>query len=460
MTSVQPSSKKVILIIATLTSFMSPFMMSGVNIALPAIQEEFSASAVLLSWIATSYLLATSVFLVPMGRIADIKGRKKFLTYGIAIFTLTTFLSTFIPSIQILIVLRVFQGIGGAMMMTTGIAVLLILYPPSERGKVLGINVASVYTGLSIGPFVGGVLTQYLGWRSIFLATTPIGLLILYLIIMKLPGEWADAEEESLDLSGSTLYSVSLVAFMYGVSHLSNRFASVLVLGGVLGLIFFVRHEMKVKHPVFEVNLFLRNRVFAFSNLAALIHYSATFAVMFLLSLYLQSIRGISPQKAGLILLCQPVLQALISPYAGKLSDRRDPGRIASLGMAITGLGLFLLIFLRPDSSLISITSTLSLLGFGYGLFSSPNMNAIMSSVERQYYGIAAGTVSTMRSVGMTLSMTIATLIFSFHIGKAMITSENQEAFMESVRISLILFCVLCGVGVFCSLVRGKLRKV
>ncbi len=434
-------------------------MMSAIGIALPDIQRDLSAHAVLLSWIATSYLLASSVFLVPFGKLADIYGRKRVYTLGLGLFTLATVFAGLVSSAEWLIVARVLQGIGGAMIMTTGIAILISVFPINERGRVLGINVASVYIGLSIGPFVGGVLTQYLGWRSVFLITSFFSLTAAVLALTMLKDEWADAKGERFDLRGSIYYGVSLTALLYGATLLPEVRAVIIMVLGLIGLSIFIRHETRVEHPVLDVSLFRKNRTFAFSNLAAFIHYTATFGITFLMSLYLQFIKGMSPQAAGLVLLAQPAMQAAFSPFAGKLSDRIEPGILASIGMAITAAGLVLLVFVGENTSTLYIVLTLALLGSGYGLFSSPNTNAIMSSVDRRFYGIASGSVSTMRSVGMSVSMAIVTVLFAYLIGKAEIGPENYDAFSYSVRVACIVFAAVCVVGIYPSLARGKVRS-
>jgi EmrB/QacA subfamily drug resistance transporter len=451
-------SKRSALVVATLTSFMTPFMGSSINIALPSIEKEFQIDAVLLSWVATSYLLAAAISLVPFGRLADIYGRKKIFTYGIVVFTISSFLSAISISAPMLILFRVFQGIGSAMIFATGMAILTSVFPPGERGKVLGINVAAVYIGLSVGPFLGGFLTQHFTWRSIFLVTIPLGLIIISLVLSKLKGEWADAKGEKFDLTGSMIYILAIIAVMYGISLLPAMRSLWLILCGLSGILAFVKWEMKIENPVFDLNLFRTNRVFAFSNLAALINYSATFAVAFLLSLYLQFIKELSPQSAGLILISQPIVQAVFSPFAGRLSDRIEPRIIASIGMILSFVGLSLFTFLNENSTLEFIVANLILLGFGFALFSSPNTNAIMSSVEKRFYGLASGSVGTMRLLGMMLSMGIATLIFAIFIGRVQITIEYYPVFIKSVGVAFIIFSILCFGGIFASLVRGRLR--
>ena len=451
-------SKRVVLIIATMASFLTPFMGSSINIALPSIGREFAMDAVSLSWVPTAYLLATAVFLVPFGRIADIYGRKRIFTCGILIYTISSLLLAISTSAVMLISFRIFQGMGGAMIFGTGVAMLTSVFPVGERGRALGINVAAVYLGLSLGPFLGGLLTQYFGWRSIFLVNVPLGLTIIAFVFWKLKGEWAEAKGHKFDLIGSVIYSLALVAIMYGLSLLPAMSGAGVILIGILGLLTFIWWEMKVESPILHMNLFKNNTVFAFSNLAALINYSATFAVTFLLSLYLQYTKGLSPQNAGLILVSMPAVQALFSPLAGRLSDRIEPRIIASVGMGLTTIGLGLLTFLDQNTAIAFILASLIVLGFGFALFSSPNTNAVMSSVEARSYGVASATVATMRQIGMMLSMGIAMLIFAIYIGRVEITPEYYPVFVKSLKIAFVIFTALCFGGIFASLARGKMR--
>ncbi len=446
------------LIVATLTSFMGPFMISAVNVALPVIQREMDIGAVTLSWISTAYLLAVAVFLVPIGKLADIYGRKKIFTIGLFIYTAASTLTVFVPTIFWFIVMRVFQGCGSAMFITTGMAILTSVFPPQKRGRVIGIYVAAVYIGLSAGPFVGGIMTQHLGWRSLFLAMLPLGAGSIYATQQFLKGEWADARGERFDWPGSLIYGCAILSLVYGATLLPRVIAIYLVLGGSMALIAFIWLESKTDQPVFEVHLFRNNRIFAFSSLAALINYSATFAVTFLMSLYLQYIKGLPPQAAGTVLVVQPLMMALFSPVAGRLSDRLEPRIIASIGMALTASGLVLFIFLETETGLGFILLNLILLGLGFALFSSPNMSAIMGAVEKRFYGIASGTMATMRLLGQMTSMALATLFLSIFLGREPIHPGNFPQFLQSTRFCFQISAVLCGFGIFFSLFRGKLR--
>jgi MFS family permease len=451
-------NKNVVLLITTMSSFLAPFMGSSVFIGLPSIGKEFSMDVVMLSWVSTAYLLAAAMFLVPFGKIADIYGRKKIFKYGIAIDIIASILLVFSFSEMELIALRVMQGIGAAMIFGTGIAILTSVYPPGERGKALGINVAGVYLGLSLGPVVGGFLTQHFGWRSIFASYLPLELIIIALTLFKMNGEWADAKGEKLDSVGSAVYGFSLAAMMYGFSILPGIQGTQLILTSIIGLAVFVKWETKAKAPVLDMNLFRKNPVFTFSMLAALINYCATFAVVFFMSLYLQNVKGFDPQTAGLILVAQPVVMAAFSPVAGRLSDKIEPRVVASAGMAFTTAGLLLLGFLNAATAVEYILACLIILGFGFALFSSPNTNAVMSSVEKRFYGVASATLGTMRLTGQMLSMGIATLIVAVYLGNVQITHEFYPVFLKSMNAAFMVFAAFCFIGIFASLARGKVR--
>ncbi len=452
-------TKRTALTLATISSFTTPFLMSSINVALPTIGRIFEMHAVLLSWVATSYILSSVVFLVPFGRLADIHGRKRMLLWGYVVFTLSNLVCGLSNSAFVLISFRVIQGIGSAMVFATSAAILVSVFPPKERGRALGITVAAVYFGLTAGPFLGGLLTEHLSWRGIFLVNVPLGIILIFLTAFRLKGEWAEAKDDKFDLIGSLIYGVGLITLIYGLTRLPTIKGVGLIIIGIIGILSFIKWIDRVKNPIFKLDLFRENRVFAFSNLTALISYSATSAVAFLLSLYLQHIKALSPQDAGLILIAQPIVQTIFSPIAGILSDRIEPRIVASSGMMFTTLGLFVLIFLGADSGFSFIISALVILGFGFAFFSSPNTNAVVSSVEKRYLSLASGSLGTMRMVGSMTSMGIATLVFTLFIGEVQITPEVHSAFMKGIKTAFIIFTVLCFGGIFASLVRGKLRS-
>lgn len=451
--------EKRILFLCSLGSFLIPFVGSSINIALPSIGSEFGLDAITLSWIATSYLLSAAVFLVPFGRLADITSRKTVFVSGIAIYTVASLLSAISFSTTMLIVSRILQGMGGSMIFATSTAILAGAVSPQERGKAMGINVAAVYTGLSTGPFIGGFLTERFGWRSIFLLNIFLGLILQWLAYKTLRQEKQSKEESRFDLVGSVVYAISISLTMYGMSNSLSTHGISFIISGLICFLLFIKWETKTENPVFRVDLFVKNRVFAFSNVAALINYSSTFAVTFLISLYLQYVRGFSPRDAGLILASQPVIMAVFSPFAGKISDKIEPRIVASIGMAITTVALIFFAFLTEQSGVVITVANLALLGLGIAAFSSPNTNAVMSSVESRFYGIASATLGTMRLAGQMLSMAMATFMLNHYLGKIKISPSTYPIFMQCMNKTFILFCVLCIIGIFASLARSNVHS-
>ncbi|NLC38652.1 MAG: MFS transporter [Clostridia bacterium] len=451
--------KRYALICATTAGFLTPFMGSAINLAIPSIGEDFQASAYLLGWVVTSYLLASAAFLVPAGRLADLIGRKKVFITGIAVFSVFSFLSGCATSIEIFIIYRILQGIGSSMIFGTGTAILTSVFSPQERGKVLGINVAAVYIGLSLGPVLGGFLNHRLGWQSIFFFNFVVGLCVFFLVLLRLKGEWMGADQERFDVLGSLLYSSGLISFMYGLSSFtSNYWAKYLMVSGILILVILIVYETKIKHPLLDLNLFRRNITFRYSNLAAFINYCATFAVSFLLSIYLQLVKGYDSQTAGFILLAQPLVMALLSPFAGALSDRIEPWKVASLGMSITSLALLFLYFVSQDTPIWLVMINLIVMGSGFALFSSPNTNAVMGSVDKRVYGVASSILGTMRLVGQAVSMAIVTLLISLYVGSIEIQQASADILVRLLTVSFAIFAGVCFVGIFASMARGNLH--
>jgi len=449
------AKRGMILFIVLLSSFITPFMSSSVNIALPEIAKQFGLNAVMLNWVATSFLLATAVFLLPVGRIADIHGRARIFAIGMAIFSISTLLAGISKSVEVLITARVVQGIGSAFIFSTGVAMLSMVYRPEVRGKVIGYSIAMVYIGLTAGPFLGGWLPEHYSWRMIFLATVPFSVAAFFLAIRITSSEDGCIQKCAMDYTGSFTYALGLFLAIYGFSLMPGRGYFLVVAGGSL-LAAFILWEGKSSSPLIDLKLFTRNRIFLFSNIAALINYAATFATGFIMSLYLQYIKGMSPEEAGLILIASPVVMAVIAPLSGRLSDKISARILSSLGMAVTALGLFFLIFLSDKSDTLYAAGSLLILGAGLGLFSSPNTNAIMGSVDRSAYGVASGKLATMRLTGQTISMAVVMMIFTMMIGRVEITPQYYPRFIQAVRLCFILNSMLCIAGMFASLARDK----
>jgi EmrB/QacA subfamily drug resistance transporter len=416
------SGKNAVLLIAILSSFLTPFTSSSINIALPSIGNELLLNAVSLNWVATSYLLTAAAFLVPFGRLADILGRKRIFQIGIIVDAVSTILCAVSPSGNWLISFRALEGVGGSMIFGTSVAILISVFPPQERGRALGLIGAATYTGLSVGPLIGGLMTQHFGWQAVFYLNALIGTVISVIVFSRVRGEWAGARGEKFDYTGSILYIMAMLVLFYAFSVLPAFWALAVVFLGLIGFAIFIRWEMRQQFPVLKVELFRNNTTFAFSNLAALLNYVTTTGVGFLLSLYLQYVYGLTPEHTGFILITMPIIMVVCSPIAGILSDKVEPRIISSIGMAFTTAGQIILAFLGGSSTLILVFFGLFVLGIGYGFFVSPNTNAIMSSVEQKFYGVASGTMGTMRLAGQAFSLGLILLLFSLFMCQVHIT--------------------------------------
>ncbi len=454
------NDRQIILIIACMASFITPFLGTSVNVAIPTINSDFLVTdETLLGWVVTGFLLSAAIFVVPFGRIADIYGRKKVFTAGMLVLIVSSILCSISNSIHMLIISRAIEGFGSAMIFGTAVAILTSVFPAEERGKVLGINMAVINIGATTGPFLGGIITQYIGWRFIYAGTAVYALIVASLTIWKIKEEWRSVNLGELDIIGAALYAAILLSLMYGLSIIPDLTGACMIGLAFVITVAFLWWELRNRNPILKIAVFRSNAVFAFSNLATLINHSATYAVAFLLSIYLQYMKGYSPQTAGLILIAQPIVQVVFSPLAGRLSDQVEPRIVASAGMGFCVIGLASFSFLMPETWLVSIIVGLITLGLGFALFSSPNTNAIMSSVDECDYGMASGTMSTMRLIGQMMSLGIVMFTLSMINGHGQIAKVLPGPLMISIKAAFIIFAFLCILGMAFSLARGNLQR-
>lgn len=462
------ASTRAALLVATFGSFMAPFDGSVIVLALPSIGKELGGNIALLGWVSAAYVTTLTIFLVPFGRLADIYGRKLMYVLGVSVFTAASVAAGLSTSLITLIVMRISQGLGSAMMSGNSMALLTSIFPEDKRGKALGINTAAVYVGLSSGPSLGGFLVQGLGWRSIFFVNLPLGLAVASLTLLKIRGEHSASRGEKFDWIGAASYGSSLSLILLALTFSERQSISfgyeTLILAGFAMLLIFLFSETRTRFPLVDLRLFVRNRTFAFSNLTALLSYSSTFGVSFIFSLYLQLVLNFEPQYAGLILLAQPIVMAMFSPVGGWLSDKMEPRYVVSAGMAVISASIMSLSLLDKSSTAWDIVPRLLLLGLGYAFFSSPNTNAVMSSVERSQYGIASGILGTMRFSGQAISLALAVFMLSMATSAiASIQSPGilirDEPFLLGMKIALTTMAAIGAIGVATSLVRGKIRQ-
>jgi MFS family permease len=367
-----------------LNAFTTPLMLSAVNVALPKIALDLNLDAVSLSWIPMAYLMASAMFVLIFGCLADMYGRKRIFLIGTSSVILTSLIAAFSNSGELLIGARFLQGVSAAMLYATQVAIVSSVFPPQKRGHAIGLTVSAIYLGLAGGPLFGGYFIDIFGWRASFVFHIPLAIIVLIIGLLKVPGEWL-AEEKG--------------------------------------------------------------------------KYTAIFANVVLISLYLQYIQGISASFTGVIMMTQPMTMAIFSPFAGRVSDHIEPRVIATIGMLITSLGLLMLANLSEMSTIFYIISALFVTGLGFSLFSSPNVNAIMGAVEKRNYGSATGSLATMRILGQMSSMVIVTLIFALMLGKVEIVPSNYAQLGNAISTIFIIAAVLCIPGMIFSLARGRMHN-
>ena len=459
MSNINP---KKILLVTVVTAFMTTFMGSALNLSVPNMEADFQVGAALIGWVITAYTLTVAAFSVPLGKLADIIGRRKVLIPGIGIFGCCTLGCAFAGNIWLLLILRILQGIGAAMIFATNNPILISVYPPTERGRVLGMSTAAVYVGLSVGPVIGGFLNHHFDWHSIFFLTVGLAAVSFVLAIKAIPAEVDQAQTGTKgpkpDLAGNLLYIGCIAVSLYGLSSLSTMdYGWAVLLAGLLLGAAFVYTESKAENPVIRISMFTKDKAFAFSNIAALLNYGATFAISYLMSIYLQVIMGYTSQAAGLILIAQPLMQALFSPMMGKLSDRIPPYKLATAGMGFCVVGLTLFAMVGEETSIVFVIGALMLSGFGFALFSSPNTNAVMSCVQPKDYSVANSILSTMRTVGQSSSMAVVTIVVGITMGSQALTAANPADLVNTMHIIFGIFIALCLIGVVLSMQRRKL---
>lgn len=455
-----PSSirKKYLLLISASGSFLAPFMVSSLIVAIPAIGKEFSMSAAEMSWMSTAFFLAASMFLLPCGRAADIFGVKRIFSVGIYVYFISALLASLAPSSMILTTARFLTGIGAAMIFGTSFAILSLSLPESERGQALGINIAGSLLGFALGFQAGGLLTYYLSWRWIFLLTLPIDLLVIALIHLKLPGECAFSKGQKLDLPGSVLIITILYLIVAGFSTLPSSRGVLSFLGGVAFFIIFIWWETHTKSPVINPRLFIKNLPLIISNGVALTYYTGSFGVIFLFSLYLHYIRQLDARQVGLVLLAFTLIMAILVSYAGRLSDRFSPHIIATTGIIVTILGLLPLAFLDSATPLGFALLEFLLLIVGGALFAPPIVKIILSCMSKEMFGMGSSLEETMRLLGNAASMAIITMIFTLYLGGSIIKTENFPGLLTSMRAIFSIFFAISVMSLILAASTGKFR--
>ena len=444
-----------VVFISFITSFFAVFLSNGIIIGVPAIASEFTMNNVIQNWVPTIFFLVVAVFTVPAGQISGKFGVKKSLLSGIIVFLIGSIGACLSFSTESFLLFRIIQGAGVAFLNVSAMAMVVSAVKPQNRGKALGFTVTGVYLATSLSPVICGFLVHNLGWRSMFYFVIPFLVLCIILMIFKIPQEWKTYQDDKIDKVGSLIYALGILAFIYGFTTLITTNGKILTVIGIILLIIFGAYELKQKSPVFNMNLF-KNKKFTSSNIAALCSYLAIMVVTTILNYHFQYVRGWDAQMSGLILIITPIIMAIMAPNSGKLSDKVHPQKLAAAGMAIAAIALAILTFLTNSTPIYIVVLAMILQGIGMGLFSSPNMNAIMSSVPPKDAPTASASQATMRTIGQTMSLGLLTLIFAWIMGNLELSPQYSEMIIQSSQIICGICTVACTLAIFASLVGIK----
>jgi len=453
------SKKTYLLLISACGSFLAPFMVAGLVVALPSISRDLGMDAVTMGWTANAFFLAAAMLLIPMGRAADIFGVKRIFNWGLRLYFLSALLAGLAQTAAVLMGARFLTGVGAAMVFGTSYALLSLSLPEEERGLALGINMASNFTGFSFGFLAGGLFASYFTWRALFLCTLPIAMLGMVLVRYRLPGECALAGGSRLDIPGAGALSLAVMVMIVGLSGLPGPRGLILMASSILLLLLFVWQERSSTSPLVQVRLFWGNRPFALSNVSVLVFFSSTFAVIFLFSLYLQYIRGFDAPGAGLVLLAFNLAAVPLVIVSGRLSDRYNPRQVSLAGAAVTAAGLTLMAVMGPDSGMPHSMAALFLVLAGGAIFSPPAIKSVLGCLPREMYGLGSSMVEAMRLLGNAVSMAVTTMALAYYIGSQKIDPEKYPLFMQSMGLISVLFLLLCLGSLVLVAASGRRRR-
>jgi MFS family permease len=445
----------IVVFVSFITSFFAVFLSNGIIIGVPAIAQDFAMNNVIQNWVPTIFFLVVAVFTVPAGQISGKFGVKKSLLAGIIVYLIGSIGAVLSFSTESFLVFRIMQGAGVAFLNVSAMAMVVHAVAPKNRGKALGFTVTGVYLATSLSPVICGFLVHNLGWRSMFYLVIPFLVLCIILMITKIPQEWKTYQDDKIDKVGSILYGIGILFFIYGFTSLITTPGKILTVLGIILLVIFGAYELRQKSPVFNMNLF-KNKKFTSSNIAALCSYIAVMVVTTILNYHFQYVRGWDAQMSGMILIITPIIMAIMAPNAGKLSDKIHPQKLAALGMGIATVALLILTFLTGKTPLYMVIIAMILQGIGMGLFSSPNMNAIMSSVPPKDAPTASASQATMRTIGQTMSLGLLTLVFAWIMGSLELAPQYAGMIVQASQIICGICTAACLLAIFASLVGVK----
>ncbi len=437
-------------------SFMSPFTMAAVNIAIPSIAADLNADAASIAWLPTLFLLTNVALLLPFSKLADNYGRKRVYLCGLAFSIVASLCALIAPTIELILFSRMLQGVSSAMLFGSSLAIITSAFPSTQRGLPLGLNTASIYLGLTVAPAVGGWVTETIGWRMVFFIPIPLAIGLLFIGLVFIKGDWKRDTHSTFDLLGTCIFACWATTFVVGFTYLPELKGLSLLAFSLVLMCTFIFQQSRQSSPLIRVQLFRNNRMFSFSLLTAFLMYAGNYPLTFMMSLYLQYIRGLSPAESGQILLAQAVAMAMIAPFAGKLSDKVQPRTLTTLGCITAALGYVFLTQLNENTAVTMISLSLFLTGVGFGLFSSPNHNAVMSSVDHKDVGVASASLNLARVCGNIFAMSLINSLIHIFIGRELISEKNYPELMHTLDIGLTIALGFITLAALLSANRGK----
>jgi EmrB/QacA subfamily drug resistance transporter len=448
-----------ILLAVGLGTFMTALDASVANITLPILRIYFNSTVASVEWVVTIYLLLVSGVLLSFGRLGDLKGHKIVYVAGFGIFVVASGLCGIANSVSALVAARAIQAIGGSMLYANSSAIITAAFPQNERGKALGLMAMMTYLGLTVGPSLGGWLTDLFSWRAVFYINLPVGLTAMLLSIQNIPLDHNKGNSEKFDIPGALVFLVGLTSLMLALNRgeewgWSSPLILLLLVGSLVFLYVFVRMELLRSSPMLDLSLF-HNRLFSTATVSALLNYICLYHIIFLMPFFLIGGRGYSASQAGIYLTIQPLMMAISAPISGALSDKIGSRLLSTLGMLGMALGLFMLSQLTAVTPIPLLLLSLGIFGLGTGIFISPNNNALMSSAPKNRQGIASGVLATARSCGMVVGVGLAAAVFTTVQGHTPGGPNAAEGIFQGVAASLGVAAGVALLGSLISSLRG-----
>lgn len=445
-------------VITALGSSIAPFMVGAMIVAAPSIGAEFGANVQLLSWLTAGFFLAAAAFLMPFGRVADVRGSRKVFTIGMAVYVLSTLISALAPSMVMVIVGRMVMGVGAAMVFGTSLAILSLVFPEQERGKAIGINVTAMFAGFTVGLLVGGFLAYYVSWRGIFFMAAALAALNLVLIQSKVRTECELARVKDYDPVGMVLFSASTVMVFYGLSQVETFLGLLFLVAGGAGFLAFLLWERRYPHPLVHRDI-SRSVDFRLASLTNVIYQCGSFSIPFLLSLHLQYVTGFDSRAAGLMLIVPQSVMLLLGPFSGRIMRRFTHRLVAAAGATVNALGLILLLTISLDVPLEVLLVSLVLIGVGTAFFMPAVVSWALGAASRENFGVASSFMETMRLAGMTLSNTVLILVFGVVLGSSPVNPGNLGGFVDATRVTVLAYLGFSFIGVMVAVMAQARRK-